>query len=130
MVKILSRILVLFLLLSSNTYADKSHLRDFNDFLEANKKKLAEYGIDGIEVVNVCKVHKKNSNKWLEAECQDRPGGTFEVKHKLKIKFFKGYIKSDTKKVNKDTLLYYGHYQLYEDTFLSQYKCQEIKKTI
>ena len=121
-------IIILGLLLGSNTYADKSHLGDFNDFLESNKNKLAEYGIEGIEVINVCKVHKKNSNKWLEAECQDRPGGTFEVKHKLKIKFFKGYIKSDTKKVNKDTLLYYGHYQLYDDTFLSNISVEKSKK--
>ena len=88
MKKLLSTILVICSLLGSNTYADKSHLGDFNDFLQSNKSKLAEYGIDKIEVINICKVEKRNSKKWLNAECNDRPGGTFEVKHKLKIKFF------------------------------------------
>ena len=83
-------ILVLGLLLSSNAYADKSHLGDFKDFLEDNAHRFAQYKIEGIEVINVCKVHKKNSKKWLKAECNDRPGGTFEVKNKLKIKFYKG----------------------------------------
>jgi len=127
--KKISVILSFCLFFNFNCYADKGHLGDFNDFLDANKYKLAEYGIEGIEVINVCKVHKKNSKKWLEAECNDRPGGTFEVKNKLKIKFFKGYIKNDGKtKVNKDTLLYYGHYQLYDDTFLSNVTVEKSKK--
>ena len=129
MKKLLSTILVICSLLGSNTYADKSHLGDFNYFLQSNKSKLAEYGIDKIEVINICKVEKRNSKKWLNAECNDRPGGTFEVKHKLKIKFFKGYIKDDGKtKINKDTLLYYGHYQLYDDTFLSNVTVEPSKK--
>ena len=34
-------IIILGLLLGSNTYADKSHLGDFNYFLQSNKSKLA-----------------------------------------------------------------------------------------
>ena len=90
-------IIVFGLFLSGNVYADKGYLRDFQDFLDENHRKIARYGIEGLEVINVCKVHKKNSKKWLQAECNDRPGGTFEVKNKLKIKFYKEYIKDDGK---------------------------------
>ena len=130
-IKKLLGIVALSLLLSGNAYADKSHLGDFKDFLEDNAHRFAQYKIEGIEVINVCKVHKKNSKKWLKAECNDRPGGTFEVKNKLKIKFYKGYIKRDTtsnKKVNLGTLLYYGHYQLYDDQFSSKVSVERSKK--
>ena len=102
-------IVALSLLLIVNAYADKGHLGDFNEFLVDNYLKLQRYGIEGVEVINVCNVYKKNSKKWLNAECNDRPGGTFEVKNKLKIKFYKGYIKKDTtsnKKVNLGTLIF------------------------
>ena len=122
-------IIVFGLFLSGNVYADKGYLRDFQDFLDENHRKIARYDIEGLEVINVCKVHKKNSKKWLQAECNDRPGGTFEVKNKLKIKFYKEYIKDDGKtKVNFDTLFYYGAFQLFDNTFPSYVTVETSKK--
>ena len=81
-------IIIIYLLSFSNVFADKGYLGDFQDFLENNERKLKEYGVEGL-VINVCKEEKKMSKKWLEAECLDRPGGTWILNDKLKIKFYK-----------------------------------------
>jgi|TARA_B100000787_G_scaffold5352_1_gene4021 hypothetical protein len=102
-------IMVLGLLLTGNAYADKSYLKDFNEFLDDSAYNLIQYGVKGIDAYDICKVEKRKSKKWFDAECQDRPGGSFGVKHKLKIKFYKdrNNIPWDGKP-NFDTLLYYG----------------------
>ena len=100
-----------------NAYADKGYLGDFNEFLAKNIDRLAEYGIEGVESVNVCKVEKRHSKKWFDAECNDRPGGVFQARHKLKIKFYKDRdsIKFG-QKPNFDTLFYYGWVVQYDNS--------------
>ena len=101
---------------SSNAFAEKGYLGDFNDFLETNERKIKEYGVKGL-VVNICKEEKRMSKKWLEAECMDRPGGTWVINNKLKIKFYKdrSNLPWDAKP-NFDTLLYYGFVSVYDDS--------------
>ena len=107
MKKILT-ISILSFLININSYADKGYLGDFNDFLENNERKLKEYGVEGL-VINICKEEKRMSKKWIEAECLDRPGGTWILNNKLKIKFYKDRNNIPWNgKPNFETMLYYG----------------------
>jgi len=102
-------IVVLSIFCFNNAFADKGYLGDFQDFLENNERKLKEYGVEGL-VINICKEEKRMSKKWIEAECLDRPGGTWILNNKLKIKFYKdrNNIPWDGKP-NFETMLYYGY---------------------
>jgi hypothetical protein len=110
-------IILLTFLTNSSTYAEKSYLDDFNDFLSNNTEFISKNNIRGLKKVNLCKDEKKYSKKWYKAGCENRPGGVFGIKNTLDIKFYKdrNNIPWD-KNPNYDTLLYYGFVSIEDDS--------------
>jgi len=121
-VKKLLAIVIFGLFFTNNTYSNDKFLGEFNRFLYDKGFILEKEGFKGIKKINICKDEKKYSKKWYDSvgrdlyeRCENEPDGVFVIQNDLKIKFFKGGLKSNKKKVNKDTLLYYTFYQLKDD---------------
>ena len=73
LMKKLLGIMVLGLLLSGNAYADVNEPGVTSISGCDSAYNLIQYGVKGIDAYDICKVEKRKSKKWFDAECNDRP---------------------------------------------------------
>jgi len=63
---------------------------------------------------DICKIHKRNSDAWLNEECGNYPEGKMRLLNDLKIKTYAGRWAIPSKKdPNRDTLIYYNYKNLF-----------------
>ena len=109
-------ILISVIFFQNNLLAEDYETQDFSKFnqwlLENNYSQYLR-GEGG--KFDICTLHKKNSDAWLNEECGNYPEGKMRLMNNLKIETYGGRWAIPSKKdpKNRDTLIYYNYKNLF-----------------